>query len=97
MTENRHFYSFINRCILHGRVFVMNTLFKFSVITDCNATTAITNVDSFHLDILTGTQYSYIDSLRIKQGHTFNQEEKKLVLNAISCFSGSSIFVLYLL
>ena len=24
MTENRHFYSFINCCILHGRVFVMS-------------------------------------------------------------------------
>ena len=24
MTENRHFYSFINFCILHGRVFVMS-------------------------------------------------------------------------
>ena len=24
MTENRHFYSFINCCISHGRVFVMS-------------------------------------------------------------------------
>ena len=32
MTENRHFYSCINRCILHGRVFVMSNSIHFCFI-----------------------------------------------------------------
>ena len=38
MTENRHFYSFINRCILHGRVFVM--IFRKNFVLSVNITNA---------------------------------------------------------
>ena len=67
MTENRHFYSFINCCILHGRVFVMSLSIK-------NQQNNIVNiVQSKESDLFLVSQFD--QSVHVHSKIAFNQNE----------------------
>ena len=77
--------------LLSGSVALTYTnlqLFFCSGINECDSGRNLTDEDSFHLDVMPGEVYSYIDSLAVKSGHAFNPDEMKLVVNPIICYSG---------
>ena len=58
------------------------------MIKDCESNSVISSIDLLHLDVIASKHYGHIESLTVKSGHVFPEEEMRLVVNPIACFSG---------